>query len=457
MGKACDRIERVMISPGRKVKKALCVLLLSVPALVSLPAQANPAESSGETPEARPDRPLRMNLYGVTNRFMRHEAAENSLAIPGIDQALTIKYIQQYSTPGGLRWINSVMERSAPYLAFIRGEIAARNLPPELLYLPVIESGYVPYAKSRSGAMGLWQFMKNSIAPFDIQVTDWMDERMDFWKSTVGALRKLEENYRLFGDWPLALAAYNAGTGAVRRAVQRAEAQDYWVLSEKKLLRNETIHYVPKFLAISYILSNPRRFGVSAVWPEDPEWTRVPVDRAVDLGLLAEYAEIDGDELKKANQELYYSVTPPASGYQLKVRAADAPAVAEVLERTDLVFIKYYFYTIKSGDTLSALARHYGVSVDQIVSSNPGTQARSLKIGARIIIPALKDVGAYQPARGGDAPRPSTGNHLVKRGESLWSISLAYNVDPETLAEFNGMALNDTLREGRNLKIPEGE
>ncbi|MDR2020872.1 MAG: LysM peptidoglycan-binding domain-containing protein [Treponema sp.] len=413
------------------------------------------SEIEAEMPPSRPriDRPLRQNRYAPASRFISPRAADHTLTIPGIDNPLTQKYIGQYSSPGGLAWLNTAMERSAPYIGFIREEIAARGLPPELVYLPVIESAYVPTAVSRSGAAGLWQFMRNSIAPFDIRVTDWMDERRDFWKSTVGALSKLEENYRFFGDWPLALAAYNAGLGAVRRTIAGAGTGDYWALSERKLFKNETIQYVPRFLAVAYILSNPRRFGITSVWPEDPRWTRIPVGRAVDLELLAEYAGIDGDDLKRANRELFYSVTPPDPGYHLKVRASDAPAVEAALKRTDLVFIKYYFHTVRSGDTLSAIGRHYGVSADQIVSSNPGAQPRYLKIGTRLIIPALKEVGPYQPpVRNADLS--FTGNHLVKRGESLWSISLAYNVNPEALAEANGMALNDTLREGRSLKIP---
>jgi membrane-bound lytic murein transglycosylase D len=435
------------------LKRTLLFAVLTL--LVSAALPSLDSETEAETPPPRPriERPLRQNQYTLASRFTSRPAVENALTIPGLDNPLTQKYISQYSSPGGLAWLNTVMERSAPYIGFIRGEIAARGLPPELVYLPVIESAYVSTAVSRSGAAGLWQFMRNSIAPIDIRVTDWMDERRDFWKSTAGALSKLEENYRFFGDWPLALAAYNAGLGAVRRTIAGAGTNDYWALSDKKLLKNETIQYVPRFLAVAYILSNPRRFGITGIWPEDPQWTRVPVGRAVDLGLLAEYAEIDGEDLKKANRELFYSVTPPDSGYHLKVRAADAPAVEAVLGRTDLVFIKYYFHTVRSGDTLSAIGRHYGVSTDQIVSSNPGTQPRYLKIGARLIIPALKEVGPYQqPAR--DATPAFTGGHLVKRGESLWSISLAYHVAPEALAEANNMALNDTLREGRSLKIP---
>jgi membrane-bound lytic murein transglycosylase D len=282
-----------------------------------------------------------------------------------------------------------------------------------------------------------------------------MDERRDFWKSTQGALRKLDENYRAFNDWPLALAAYNAGLGGISRLVQQTGIHDYWTLAEKKQLKTETAQYVPKLLAVSYILSNPRKFGLNLDWPEDPDWTRIPVGKSVDLGLLADYSGVDAQELKQANAELVYTITPPDAGYQLKVRSVDAEAVAAVLKRTDLSFIKYYFHTVKSGDTLSALAQHYGVSVDQIVSSNPGIQAQYLKIGARLMIPALKETGPYQGKSGNGEELVFDGTHLVKRGETLWAIALAYDVDPEVLAAANGMGLNDTLREGRTLKTPK--
>jgi membrane-bound lytic murein transglycosylase D len=380
-------------------------------------------------------------------------AAESPFFAPAIlENPLTRRYIEQYSSPGGISWLSAAMERGEPYLAFIRKEIADMGLPEELIYLPVIESGYVATALSRSGASGLWQFMKNSMAPFDMHVTEWLDERMDFWKSTRGALRKLEENYRYFGDWPLALAAYNAGLGAISRLVQQSGISDYWALLERNLLTAETAHYVPKFAAAAYVLSNQRRFGIEAIWPEDPQWQRIAVDRSVDLRILAAEAGVDSGELARANRELLYNVTPPGQ-YYLKVSGRDAEKIAAVLARRDLPLIRHYFHTIRSGDTLLALALHYGVTVDQILASNPGVQARYLRIGSRLIIPALKETIPYE--------RPSQreslafiGNHLVKRGETLWSIAIAYETDPEVLAEANGMELTDILREGIILKTP---
>jgi membrane-bound lytic murein transglycosylase D len=346
------------------------------------------------------------------------------------------------------------MERAAPYISFIRGEIEARELPPELLYLPVVESQYLPTAVSVSGAAGLWQFMKNSIAPFDMKVNDWVDERRDFWKSTQGALKKLDENYRYFDDWPLALAAYNAGLGGMSRIVRNAGVKDYWILSEKKLLKTETMHYVPKFLAVAQILSNPRRYGLEPIWNEDPGWTRVAANRQAELRLLAKEAGVDQNELSRANRELVYNITPPGKGYYLKVKAADAEKVAAVFARKDLPLISYYIHTVGSGDTLLALALHYGVTVNQLVESNPGVQARYLRIGAKLMIPAFKEVEPYEKPKASAENLVFSGTHAVEKGETLWSIALACEVDPEVLAEANGMGLNDILREGRILKTP---
>ena len=368
----------------------------------------------------------------------------------GLEQALTLYYIQRYSNPSGIRWLRSSMERGAPYLAFIQQEIAERNLPEELIFLPVIESEFVISAVSRSGAAGLWQFMANSIAPFDMVINDWMDERRDFWKSTQGALRKLEENYAFFGDWPLALAAYNAGLGAVSRAVNNSGINDYWVLSQRNLLPRETIHYVPRLLAAAYILSNPRQFDL-ILWPENPDWTRIAVNRTVDLNLLALEAGIEAGILRIANRELTYNITPPDREYLLKVRNQDAEKVNLALAG-GLPLVNYYIHTLRSGDTLSALALYYGITVDQITAVNPGIQARYLRIGTNLMIPAFRDLPVSEPNPEGLLDFSE--NYLVKQGDTLWAIALAYGISPETLAEANGMRINDILREGRVLRTP---
>jgi membrane-bound lytic murein transglycosylase D len=403
-----------------------------------------------EEPVTRPLRQIRQTQpYAATP----HKEAPQLLTLSGYDEPLTQKYIEQYTTKGGKSWLTTIIKRSEPYLAFIRSELESRGMPQELIYLPVIESAYSSAAVSRSGATGLWQFMRNSIGPYGMKITEWMDERRDFWKSTTGALNKLENEYKRVGSWELALAAYNAGLGTVLNGLKKHPEADYWELCRQKVFKNETIQYVPRLLAVAFILSNPRRFGLEPLWPEDPQWTRIPAGRPVDLGLVAEHAGLPGTDLKKANSELTYGITPPDSSYHIKVPAAHAPLIASVLEDPKLTLIKYYFHTIRAGDTLSGIAMRYGVSEKQIRSNNVGLQERYLKIGQRLIIPAFREINLAAAAPRQDNVSFS-GTHLVKRGETLWSIALAYNTDPETLARINGIGLNDILRAGSSLKTP---
>jgi membrane-bound lytic murein transglycosylase D len=383
------------------------------------------------------------------------------LSTEALSHPLTQRYITQYSSAGGIAWLKAVMEKGGIYIPFIRDEIAKRGLPAELLYLPVIESGDMGSAKSKSGAAGLWQFMLNSIAPYGMKAGELLDERRDFQKSTIAALRKLEENHRILGNWPLALAAYNAGLGAANSAVKRGGTSDYWLLCEKKLFRSETIQYVPQLLAVAYILSQPRRFGLD-YWPQTVEWTAVPAPKQASLRLLADQTGIDYELLRLLNMELVQGITPPPSGagsaYRLKVPAAAVPLVEEVFSQKDLKLLQFYPYKVQYGDTLSALSRHYGISLSLIEKHNPGILDRYLKPGEMLNIPALKDVPPYRSVSASQPAHTSqtdfSGVHQVKKGETLWSLAIRYGIAPQLLAAGNGMDLNQILPEGKVLKVP---
>jgi membrane-bound lytic murein transglycosylase D len=340
-------------------------------------------------------------------------AHEFSMLTPAaLEQALTQYYIAQYSSPGGIAYLNAVLERGSLYLPFIKEEIKKRNLPPELAYLPVIESGFQITARSRSGAVGLWQFMMNSISPFDIKVNDIIDERRDFIKSTRGALQKLEDNYKTLGNWELALAAYNAGLGAVTRTVQRTKTGDYWEICKKNELRRETVHYVPKFIATAFILSQPRRFGID-YWPQAQEWAAIPLKKQVSLDMLAAEAGADREVLRRLNAELIHGISPAGSGYLLKVPSAQLQQISLALEREDIKLIRYYDHVVRHGDTLWSMSRHYGASLDQIEQLNPGINNRHLRIGETVVIPAFMDV---KPPERRTATVSFNGNHVVKKG-----------------------------------------
>jgi membrane-bound lytic murein transglycosylase D len=438
------------------LERGFLALLFTGMAAVGLWAQADIA------PPAPINRPLR-SVSPLPNEDLPQP---HSLPTPysllltpdAINQPLTQRYIKEYSSPGGIRWINSIIKNGKIYIPYIREEIAKRGLPPELIFLPFIESGYISSARSSSGAAGLWQFMMNSIPP-GMKVNEMIDERRDFQKATMAALRKREENYRALGDWPLALAAYNAGLGGINRIVQRTKINDYWQLCELKELKNETIQYMPKLLAVSYIVTQPRRFGVNW-WPETTEWTTIRLNKQVSLDLIASESGADRALLQHLNPELLFGITPPDKNHELKTPITHAEIIAALLDREDIKLLRFYSYRIQYGDTLSALSRHYGISVELIEQHNPGISRRHLKIGEIIIIPAYREVDPYTGGAALPAAAPNRaagtfrGTHIVSKGDTFWSLAIRYRTNPQALAAENGMELNQILSIGKVLKVP---
>ncbi len=383
-----------------------------------------------------------------------HTTPYTMMDLPVPDHPLVRRYREQYTSPQGLSYLSAVMQRSLPWRQYIMEEIEREGIPKSMLFLPVIESSYLPTAVSRSGATGIWQFMKNSIGGFNMRITDWMDERRDPWLSTTAAVRKLNENYKVLGDWPLALAAYNCGLGATRRAIQAGGRADYWYLSEKGYFRTETIHYVPKFLAIAEILSAHEHWGIDWGDTESVVPTEtIPVKRAIDLAILSRELGLEPAVLKSANPALTYGITPPDASYALRVPANRVEDTRRVLETSDKMLLEYYMYRVRSGDTVYALSRHYGVSVDMILQHNPGLRPNTLRIGSTIVVPAIRKVSAYSGNRDPDT-LDFSGRYIVQSGDTLWSIALAYGIQVETLAEQNNITVNSVLRSGMTLRVP---
>jgi membrane-bound lytic murein transglycosylase D len=459
------------IKPGPLAALALGLSLCAAPAAFSLEAvvpavENNDMAASPEPAQSPEPSPVSINPFSrqkepalayPADPADKSHAAEMVFDIPmPLDIPAVAEKRAQYLSKGGLDYLEAVFRRAAPYWCYINERIAYYGLPSELAYLPIIESEFSPAGVSRSGAAGLWQFMRNSISGLNIKIDDWRDDRRDFMRSTDAALRKLMWNYQTYNDWNLALAAYNCGTGAMDRAIRKSGTRDYWELCAKKALPKETRNYVPKFLAIASIVKYGGRYGMDASWAEPVSWETVPLDRSVDLSLVAEKANVPLDLLKKGNAELRYNVTPPGDkSYCLKVPAGYGQAVSDVVNDKSLKLIKYYIYTIRSGDTLRALALHYGVSVDMILGNNPSLKPKTLRIGAKVIIPAMKDVSPYEGKRPTDAAGAFRGSYVVKAGDTLYSIALRFGVQPETLADRNGIEMNSILRLGQKLSVPE--
>ena len=361
-----------------------------------------------------------------------------------------------YLSSGGKKWLEAVMKCSLPYLAYVEEKIEEYKLPRELVFLPVIESEYSPFAVSRSGATGIWQFMRNSISGYGLSISEWTDDRKDFMKSTDAALKKLQDNYENLDDWLLAIAAYNAGLGAVSRAVRSANGEtiDFWHLYDSKKLSREPLSYVPKFLAIASILRYPELHGLPAEWGEKHDWETLSTSRQVDLTVLSERTGISLDVLKMGNAELNYRITPPISSHLIKVPADKVGIAKVVLEDDSSPLFKYDIYKVKSGDTLGAIARRFNTPLNIILQANPGAKADKIKIGQTFIIPHLNaaPAAAGKSASGGSAP--NSDYYTVKKGDTLGSISLLFDTKPALLAEKNGISVSGLLKIGQKLKVP---
>ncbi len=390
-------------------------------------------------------------------------AVENGPTIPGEypavdlsfpETALYRHYLEQYTTPEGLKYLSRVMQNSVQYRQFMLSELDRLEAPRWLIYLPVIESGFTARARSRSGAVGVWQFMRNSVGGYNIRINEWIDERRDPWITTTAAIRKLKDNFRMLNDWPLALAAYNCGLGATRSAMKKAGTQNYWDLCERGFFRRETVHYVPKLFAIAHILSRSAEYGIDWGVPvAEDAYTTIPVSRPVDMNVLSKETGMDTALLSSLNPSLHYSITPPGLSYNLRIPSEKSDDVAALLADRSRILLEYYLYTIKSGDTLFALSLHYGVSVDMLLEYNPGISPRTLQLGKKLVIPAIKEVTTYAGKKDRENLNFS-GSYLVKQGDTLWSIALAHGIQVETLAERNNLTVNSILKLGKQLRVP---
>lgn len=254
------------------------------------------------------------------------EAVYKNLGFPGMDNAAVEQLRKKYLTTHR-NYLYRILDEGQQYRIFVRNELEKRKMPAILEYLPLVESDYNPYAKSKSGATGLWQFMLNSISGL-LEYNDFVDERLDPWKSTEAALKKLNENYRTFGDWLLAITAYNCGAGALKKAIKNAGSRDFWYLKEKGFLSEQASGYVPKLLAIADVVENSTYYGTT--FPQARAWngttleTRagmfdyVTVYDSVYLNALSHELRIDRQELYDLNSALVKHMTPPNKEYTLR-------------------------------------------------------------------------------------------------------------------------------------------
>ncbi|KAA0875299.1 transglycosylase SLT domain-containing protein [Nitrincola tapanii] len=299
--------------------------------------------------------------------------------------------------------LTNVSEQALPYYYYVLDQVIERGMPAEVALLPVIESGYNPYALSPSNAAGPWQFIPGTAKHFGLENNWWYDARRDIVASTDAALTYLSQlNEQFGGDWLLTLAAYNAGGGTVSRAIEYNQARnlpiDFWSLN----LPQQTMNYVPKLLATARMIRDAEDYGLElADIPAEPYFAEVETGGQVDLKQAAELAEIDLDELKQLNPGFSRWATAPEGPHRLLVPVEQAEQLQQALESLpDEERVNFASYTIKSGDTLGALARRFNTTV-QVLQTTNRIQPHQLRVGQTLLVPAASDRIALKPSGSG--------------------------------------------------------
>lgn len=364
------------------------------------------------------------------------------------------------------------LDRLPQYEAHIRARLQAHGVPGDLVYLALIESGFSNTAVSRSGAVGMWQFMRPTGRMFGMRVDSWVDERRDFFKATESAARYLADLTRQFGSHFLAAAAYNGGPGRVARGLDRiAGALDdevleqnggllndagFFQLSDSRHIHQETKDYVPKLLAATMIAKQPEKYGFSPARDVEPFPTdSLVVTDATGLDVVARLAGTSLSRIRELNPQYKRMSTPPGRWSVIRLPAGTMPAVtaayAELPARKRMSFAEH---VVKRGETLSGIARRYGVSTAVLTDANPGLGRRALlRAGQTLVVPggAPGDGGATRAASA------AAGSHVVARGETLSGIAQRFGTTVARLREWNGLPASGAIREGQRLQVGPGE
>lgn len=354
------------------------------------------------------------------------------------------------------RWL----ARSGRFAPMIKEHLREAGLPQDLLWLPMIESGFQLNAYSQAKAVGIWQFMPATARGYGLTVNDYIDERRDPTKATQAAVAFLADLYADFGDWHLAVAGYNAGGGRIRRAIKQYETEDFWEIAEENHLSMETRRYVPKLIAAIIIAKNPEAYGFDNITYAAPlRYETVPVGSWTALEAVAVAGEIDFDELRDLNRQLRRGTTPPGGDYPVKVPMGTADLVANRLPWVRAVAqTDYQTHVVKAGDTLTNLCKTYDINKNTLLKAN-GLRQEQLVLGQRLRIP-IQQITYQMTDRKRMAGEPLLANpagnrltHTIQPGENLGILAKRYGVSVEQLRAWNKISDPRRLKVGQKLDI----
>ena len=359
-------------------------------------------------------------------------------------------YISYFSNRGR-GTLEHAFARSGRYHDMMVKILKEEGVPQDLIYLAQAESGFHPLAVSRVGARGIWQFMGSRARGYGLHHSMWVDDRQDPEKSTRAAARHLRDLYAQFGDWYLAMAAYNSGPGTVQAAVRRTGYADFWELYRRNVLPKETRNYVPIILAVTIMTKNLSQYGFDDVSMDEPAvYDSVNISYPVDLRLVAECVDATQAQLQELNPSLLRLTTPREGVFELHLplgsKGQYQTAIAEIPKDMRLW---WRYHKVQQGDTLASLSREYHMPAKAIATANhfEGTE---LEAGARVIIPIA--AGKHPLSDNATYARRIT-RYKVHRGDTVETVAENFGVSAQMVRRWNGLRGGDSLRGRRVLAL----
>jgi membrane-bound lytic murein transglycosylase D len=402
-----------------------------------------------------------------------------SLALPDFPVRLdsrVVEYLHFYrDTEKGQAilqvWARKVGRYTAPMVA----ELAKAGLPRDLVWLSLVESGHNPTIYSPAGAAGIWQFIPDSARMYGLTVDKWVDERLDPLRATQAAAKYLSDLYQRFGNWELAMAAYNMGHGGLMRSIVKYNTNDFWKLSTlEAALPWETLLYVPKVFALAIVMNNRRAFGIGDI-PLDPavSFDTVYVRPGVPLEDVARAAGVAPDSIRTLNPHYLSGRTPPPSGpneaetrWAVKVPFGIGKKTTTALAEAPLR-AKLATFVVRQGDTIDSVAHRCRTTSERLASLNGLREGESLAAGTVLVYPALaagqsladdQEEVAAVPAKDFNYPGRKRVFYRVLSDDTLDSVASALGVTPRELAVWNELNANAKLLSGMMLQafVPQG-
>ena len=378
------------------------------------------------------------------------ELKETRSDLPLVMNDAVASYINFFSNRGRFT-IESALVRSGRYREMILRVLKEEGVPQDLIYLAQAESGFKPLALSRAGARGMWQFMASRASSYGLDRNWWVDERQDPEKSTRAAARHLKDLYQQFGDWYLAMAAYNSGPGTVQAAVQRTGYADFWELYRRGVLPKETRNYVPIIVAVTIMAKNPHQYGLDEVQLEQSAPAEViRIDYPVDLRLVAECVDSSVEALQDLNPSLLRMTTPKDDPFDLRLPAGTSDKFTKAIAAIPLdKRVLWRYQKVAAGETLATIAKKYHTTPQAIREAN-NLDDDAVQVDAKLIIPVTSSRHTDDAEVSSYSRKAS--HYRVRKGDTVLSVADDFGVPAEKLRSWNHLRGN-TLRVGRTLAI----